>query len=80
MSKLFINILICFFIQKPTASQFYHNILEKYSLLGGEHAGIISIKNKVRNMKTAFIKANQWQNETGNGLLENGDTETVKGI
>ena len=41
--------------------------------------GFVCLKNKMRTCKAAFIKALEWKNATGAGLLAEGNDKSVSG-
>lgn len=40
---------------------------------------MIAVKNKMRNLKDSFVKAEEWRGQTGAGILEEGKEDNVKG-
>lgn len=63
-------------IEKPTAKIYYEKLLSKQKI---EDVTADILKHKVRNLKTSYLKAVEWLNQTGQGLLEDNDEKTVKG-
>ncbi|XP_070075629.1 uncharacterized protein [Drosophila takahashii] len=63
-------------IFKPTAKKFYQKIIEEYAPF--RDAGVQSLKNKMSYCKSQFIKAVEWRNQSGAGLLEEGDGTSVE--
>lgn len=76
---IFLQLFAISVLQKPTASKFYSGLFEKYGLKELEDLGVNVVKNKMRNLKTAFTKAEDWRQSTGAGLQEEGNEATVKG-
>uniref|UniRef100_A0A1Y1LS68 Myb/SANT-like domain-containing protein n=1 Tax=Photinus pyralis TaxID=7054 RepID=A0A1Y1LS68_PHOPY len=64
-------------IEKPTAQAYYTKLLQETKIL---NVTPDIIKNKVRNLRTTYCKAVEWLNGTGQGLLDDNDGKTVRGI
>nr|XP_036673651.1 uncharacterized protein LOC108020256 isoform X2 [Drosophila suzukii]XP_036677678.1 uncharacterized protein LOC118878782 isoform X2 [Drosophila suzukii] len=62
-------------LEKPTA-KFYQKVVKEYTSF--RDAGVQSIKTKMNYGKSQFIKAIEWRNQTGGGLLEKGDETSVE--
>lgn len=68
-----------FILQKPTAPRFYKALFDEFNLKELAELGVTVVKNKMRNLKTMFTKAEDWRQSTGAGLLEEGNEASVKG-
>lgn len=68
------NVLIMLF-QKPTAERFYIRI--KSRSLALEKIEWMSLKCKMRYLKSSYVSAVDWKNRTGSGLLASGDEKSV---
>ncbi|CAL8134472.1 unnamed protein product [Orchesella dallaii] len=66
-----------FAIEKPNANAYYVLALKK---LGLEDCTVSQLKNMVANLKRKYIKAIDWRNNTGQGVLDEEGEESVLGI
>ncbi|XP_055527699.1 uncharacterized protein LOC129720268 [Wyeomyia smithii] len=62
-------------LEKPTAQIFYMKIAEK--TLSIEALNWTLMKSRLRNLKTSYLKADAWKNQTGAGLLAEGMESSV---
>ncbi|KAK4881551.1 hypothetical protein RN001_004870 [Aquatica leii] len=53
-------------------------LFELYMIPNTVKLGILLVKNKLRNLKTNFIKAEEWKAQTGVGLLEKDKKQNMK--
>ncbi|XP_050337992.1 uncharacterized protein LOC126764231 [Bactrocera neohumeralis] len=64
--------------EKPIAQKFYSKISAKCPLLANINWKVM--KSKMRYLKGIYMEAVRWRSQTGAGLIENGEEESVKGI
>lgn len=62
--------------EKPTHQVFYCKVLEKIPELDGLTWNLLD--NKMRNLRSAYQKAMEWQKNTGSGLLADGKESSVR--
>lgn len=64
-------------------NQQHHNfktsLFKEYCLPDLAKLGVMAVKNKMRNLKDSFVKAEEWRGQTGAGILEEGKEDDVKG-
>lgn len=73
---IFLYNIVYFCTQKPTAQAFYKKLADKSVVL--KSIQWIPMKNKMRHLKSSFISAQNWRNQTGAGLLANGEEKSVE--
>lgn len=56
---------------------FYRGLIEKTKI---GTATPVLIKNKVRNHRSIYVKALEWEKRTGQGVIDNDGEVTFKGI
>jgi hypothetical protein len=63
-------------LQKPTAAIYYTRMNGELKL---KDVTWEKIRSKVMHLKTAYIRAVNWRNQTGQGVMEESGTDAVKG-
>ncbi|XP_046812645.1 uncharacterized protein LOC124421452 [Lucilia cuprina] len=62
--------------EKPTAQYFYKKIAAKSTI--PKSIEWVPMKNKMRHLKSSYMSALNWRNQTGAGLLATGNEKTVE--
>ncbi|XP_049316816.1 uncharacterized protein LOC125779501 [Bactrocera dorsalis] len=62
--------------EKPIAQKFYSKLSAKCPLLANINWKVM--KSKMRYLKGIYMEAVKWRSQTGAGLIENGEEESVK--
>lgn len=66
-----------FSVQKPNARTFYEKCVAANRDLG--KFSTESIRQKMKNFRASYVKANDWRNSTGAGLSEESTETTILG-